>query len=673
MARKLCLKKVNRSSALLCLIVLLSACSSFKKEAPESAPTQEAITTEAPPTEEEASTFALNEEGELKEAKIAADLDPEELLQQAESETDPVIKNTLYLTAASRFLDRGRTLTAQTTLNKVNAEQLTQEQIYNYQIATAHLQFLDGNSRGAQALLDALGPNGALPTQARLQFLNLQARLYEASQNKLQAIETRLALSDIVGNADANNLNALYRLFLSISPSQLSQLKSEANHPDLAGWQELVKLQKRRALNDDSWFAWQQQFPGHPASPELLTTDPRNAGNAGVAQNFNPSNLALLLPITSRLGPAAQAFKEGFFDAEKQATGQNLTRLYDTGAEANLSPLYYQSAVGDGADFIVGPLGRKAVQALHSQANLAVPTLLIGLLPEYSAHANTWGISLSPEQDAQAIAEQAIQSGLQTAAILRKSNAWGERVSAAFVQAFTALGGQISAEQSFAGNDEASNEAVKGLLAIFDSERRHQQLQALVGTNLQYNAQRRSDIDFVFMAGNAKDARRLVPLLKFYQGQDLPLMATSSVYSGQFDKFKDGDLEGLSFVDLPWLLGQPSFNDPTLVETNSATVDEQAPSTDAVIEPEIENQLAATLAASRTNNLRYGGSALDRIYALGYAAYEAIGQLGTLQANPTQWMNGRTMRLRMDEFRNIDHDRVWGQFTESAVRVKARP
>jgi outer membrane PBP1 activator LpoA protein len=45
-----------------------------------------------------------------------------------------------------------------------------------------------------------------------------------------------------------------------------------------------------------------------------------------------------------------------------------------------------------------------------------------------------------------------------------------------------------------------------------------------------------------------------MPLLQFYYAGDLPVYATSSVYSG-IPSSADQDLEGLRLVEIPWLLG----------------------------------------------------------------------------------------------------------------------
>lgn len=53
----------------------------------------------------------------------------------------------------------------------------------------------------------------------------------------------------------------------------------------------------------------------------------------------------------------------------------------------------------------------------------------------------------------------------------------------------------------------------------------------------------------------SKSAR---PQLSFYRASTLPVFTTSHVYSGEIDKARDIDLNGITFCDMPWVLTQDS-------------------------------------------------------------------------------------------------------------------
>src|SRR5699024_12035584 len=68
----------------------------------------------------------------------------------------------------------------------------------------------------------------------------------------------------------------------------------------------------------------------------------------------------------------------------------------------------------------------------------------------------------------------------------------------------------------------------------------------------------RAGLDVIFMVGNPDQARQLKPAIDFYQGNRLPIYATSHIYSGRVDIHLDEDLNRIRFVELPWLLNPNS-------------------------------------------------------------------------------------------------------------------
>jgi hypothetical protein len=54
-------------------------------------------------------------------------------------------------------------------------------------------------------------------------------------------------------------------------------------------------------------------------------------------------------------------------------------------------------------------------------------------------------------------------------------------------------------------------------------------------------------------------ARQIVPLLKYYYVSNVPIYATSVVYSGA-PSAQDSDLNGVTFADMPWTLQNANAN-----------------------------------------------------------------------------------------------------------------
>jgi outer membrane PBP1 activator LpoA protein len=65
--------------------------------------------------------------------------------------------------------------------------------------------------------------------------------------------------------------------------------------------------------------------------------------------------------------------------------------------------------------------------------------------------------------------------------------------------------------------------------------------------------QRRQDFDVVFLIAQPQVARQIVPLLKYYYVNNVPIIASSAIYTGSPDPQKDIDLNGVYFCDIPWV------------------------------------------------------------------------------------------------------------------------
>jgi hypothetical protein len=64
---------------------------------------------------------------------------------------------------------------------------------------------------------------------------------------------------------------------------------------------------------------------------------------------------------------------------------------------------------------------------------------------------------------------------------------------------------------------------------------------------MEFTPRRRADIDFIFIAARAPQARLIAAQFRFYRADDLPIYATSSAYDGTVDL----DVRGLRFCDVP--------------------------------------------------------------------------------------------------------------------------
>lgn len=234
-------------------------------------------------------------------------------------------------------------------------------------------------------------------------------------------------------------------------------------------------------------------------------------------------HIALLLPLKSAtFGPAAEAVQQGFL----AAAGLEITnprslpvRVYGSFDESNDIVTMYLRAVANGARAVVGPLTRNGVARLATEMDLPVPTLALNVTDQ-AAPPQLYFFGMAVEAEAREIAQLAKQKDLHRAIVITTHTQLAKRLQFAFEEAWVAGGGEVLREIEF--NDDP---------AVFAD------VEVQPGT-------------LVFLAADAATARLIRP----YLPNRLPIYATSQIFLGNAETLINYDLDGILFVDMPWLL-----------------------------------------------------------------------------------------------------------------------
>lgn len=653
--------------ALLC--ALLMACAPAINPLPANAPkvinkTTEAAAPSAEPAAEPATQPAAQPAAPAAQPQQQATphaLEPEQriivadtlwdLVKQAET-VEAEQAASLLLPAISGFIEQGELATAQTLVGRLQAKPMTGFQRHSLQMHRAQLAQALGRHSRAIGWLRQLeqSPNLSAQTEARrLRLLADSQQVLNRSADALATLLRRDALPELPDRAV--NQQRILALIDSLDP--LSRLLLRENPPDASvdGWVALNEVLRFEIPADRAAGIgqWRTLYPGHPA--QQLLNDQRLA-----AEQTPPyQHIAILLQLTSSVGQAAQAFYEGFMASHRadRSTKRPTVSLYDIGAEPSLISLYYRAAIDDGADFIVGPLGRQAVNDLLAAAPTELPVLMIGNIPEGKTAPNLYGISLSPEREARQAAERAFFDGHRQAGILSSESEWGGRVAAAFARQWEFLGGTVVENKTFPREVSDYSRTVQKALGLDRSLARARLLTLQTGVRLEFTPRRRDDIDFLFLAANAGEARLLVPHLRFFQAHDLALYATARVYSGKPDPATDADLDGIVFGDMDWVLDSAVLPAPApQAEAETGTAPEQ-------------RQAAVPPAAHRAGQSRpYYHTDLDRLYALGLESYRLIPELEALRNNQWRRHYGKAVDLSVEADGNILRHLTWARFDQ---------
>jgi len=310
-------------------------------------------------------------------------------------------------------------------------------------------------------------------------------------------------------------------------------------------------------------------------------------------------HIALLLPLnSSAFGRAADAVKQGFMAAATVQAGDLPIKVYPSGDQTDDIVSTYQRATQAGARIVVGPLTKNGVTALAASKQVSVPTLALNLPEEGSEiPPQLYLLGLAADIEARQIARAAFGEGRKTAVIIASGNSLAKRMQLSFAEEWAQLGGKLVTQLNFNGtNADAMRSALQ-----------------------------KHPADMLFLAMDGGEARLLRPYLNL----DMPMFATSQIYAGKSNPAKYHDLNGIRFIDMPWLL-QPDH--------------------------------LAVMVYPRPQTLI--GADLERLYALGIDAWRLA---LLLQATPTSSsfnLDGVTGRLSLGKTHQIEREGVLAVFRD---------
>jgi hypothetical protein len=412
--------------------------------------------------------------------------------------------------------------------------------------------------------------------------------------------------------------------------------------PVVRGWLELGPLAALAAHNVNSAIpeieAWRARNPNHPAA-EIVRTQLLGA-QQGQPIEAAEAHIALLLPISGRAASASTQVRDGFMTAYYQSAPAQRpnVRVYDTGEGGGIAEAVAR-ATQEGAEFIVGPLTREEVIAAAGLAAPHPPILALNFLPsDRPAPATFYQYALSPEDEARLAARRILDDGHRHGVAIVPAGDWGTRVLAAFKQELEAGGGTLFAATTVDAAATDYSDPVMQILRIADSRARHKRLESILGTKLEFEPRRRSDLEFIFAPAQAGTERLLRPQLRFHYAGDVPTYATSDAFEP--DTRANQDLEGLMFPDMPWMLGGD------LADAVRSAVREAWPN---------------------------GGPRRGRLFAFGFDSYRLAVALRGRGVSGNINIEGLTGRLSLDAERRVHRDLNWAQIHDGEIKLLQPP
>ncbi len=618
-------RKVFLRSALAIPIIcaaILAGC-----ETARVAPTLPPVSTEAAETAERNGEYLLAAREYTRLAEIAV----------------PPQKQDFQLRSVAALHKAGQLREARAQIDLINVTQLDASFLARKRVLQARIFITEGAfEKGIRQLDEASRLRNLSP--ALLSDINsVRAQAELALGNPIGAVQNLINREQyiVVKEAVNENQQQLWKILVSMPRARLANELNIARDRVLSGWIELaliaVENAGQRLQLNAAVEQWKKTHPGHPAGEAVFST--LMGPTPGISGRIE--RIALLLPLTSGYAVAAQAVREGFMgmDAANADPDKPKIKIYDTGPDPAKAPEFYDQAITDGAQFVVGPLGREAAEAIMRRASIKVPTLMLNHTDEDPGSASKYlfEFGLPPEQEARQVAERAYLDGHRQAAVLYPNTPWGERMMTAWAEHWQRLGGVVVSRQSYNEGDVDYSVSIKSLLNINQSEARKSQIETIVKNKLQFDSRAREDIDFIFLAADAKRGRLIKPQLNFYHAARVPVYSTSHIFTGAGDAVRDVDLDGILFGDMPWML----VGDGKIQELRQAL----------------------------QRNWPYVHSDLDRLYALGVDSYAILPHLSRISMESGARFSGVTSGLSLDRAGRLQRQLLWARFNRGVPQL----
>lgn len=243
-----------------------------------------------------------------------------------------------------------------------------------------------------------------------------------------------------------------------------------------------------------------------------------------------PLKLAVLLPLSGDLATAAASVRDGLlagYYGERRSRPE--IRFYDTANSSGGAVAAYNRAVADGADQVLGPLGRDGVDAVFRSVQPGVPVLALnhGVV---APPVNSASFSLAPEDEGSSAADYVASLGAKRVLVLSAGDDHARRSTEAFGRQLATQGGTTQV-MAVAGEKP-------DLLPLLQS------MAAGPG------------VDAIFIALRGNQARAIAPQLAAAGLAGKPRVATSQLLSGTGNAEEDRVLDGIKFPTERWGLVQ---------------------------------------------------------------------------------------------------------------------
>ena len=491
---------------------------------------------------------------------------PPELPNQqisASTETDEM-PDSEKLLQAEELLVAEKTEDSNLLILSINPDNLDNRRFVRHSLLSANIYIANDQLELASQALQTTRFNaliGRQKAELRIQIIQLQADIAIALGNYPLGLEKLIKLSRVTKRkSDIRAIHDQIWAVLYLVPYEVLTAKNKKNYQH-RGWLKLAASSREYQLHPNEqtkiFSVWRRNWKNHPAAKY-----PPSYFGGSSFWNSNPDSIGLLVPLQENYLTPSKTLIDGFMDAYYSAMNLETKkskklpeiRIYDS-SSGEITTVYNQ-AVNDGMDLIVGPMRQSEVEALGKLDDLPVPTISLNRLDSssFASTDNLYQFGLSTEDELIQIADRAWQRGHRNILMISPDNSWGRKSADFMGQHWVTKGGSMVEDVRYPISINDFTKFLKEPLQIDLSEKRGLNIKRFINSRVKYSARRRQDIDVVVLLGYPLKARQIKPALDFLYASDIPVMASSHIFSGVAQTGLDRDLSQIEFTSMPWTL-----------------------------------------------------------------------------------------------------------------------
>ena len=377
--------------------------------------------------------------------------------------------------------------------------------------------------------------------------------------NTCLALEFHFCISELLGQIDSQYLPEYFNdelLLGSVMAAEQSKIDEQLalvdqglqpflfqKNEEYARWSSLKNILMNSGSRKKTAFLarlWLQENGQALRGPELSLMLEK-------LDSFEPSRIALILPLSKKYGVVGRAVRDGFFDAfltenEQLSKSGVPPRIRDQlilidSEENNVTEIVLKIEQWR-PTVILGPLLKPTAEQI-AQTHLVdnIPTVILnriktfGLAKERETDSKQLLQLLTPiEDEAIALAKNMTASGHEKTLVIHNQEAWAKRSFDSFRKTW-----QGSLETSFFRDIRNVTSAIGQGMKVSESVERKKGLSSILGAPLEFVPRSRKDLDSVVVFTSNLELSAIMPALNFHFADQLPVFTTSQSRRGSYE------------------------------------------------------------------------------------------------------------------------------------------